>query len=50
MHNMMKWTPAKIILNNGYSFRGLVKFPMHSGGLISIGKTEFKYKKKQKVT
>jgi hypothetical protein len=42
------WTPAKVILKNGTSFRGLVKFPKHSGGLISIGSTDFKYKKKRK--
>lgn len=45
-----EWTPAKVILKNGTSFRGLVKFPKHSGGLISIGSTEFKYKKKKKST
>ncbi|MFL1012743.1 hypothetical protein [Flavisericum labens] len=43
-----EWTPAKVILKNGISFRGLVKFPKHSGGIISIGSTEFKYKKKKK--
>ena len=43
-----EWTPAKVILKNGTSFRGLVKFPKHSGGLISIGSTDFKYKKKRK--
>ncbi len=43
------WTPAKIILKNGTSFRGLVKFPKHSGGLVSIGSTDFKYRKKRKA-
>jgi len=43
-----EWTPAKVILKNGTSFRGLVKFPKHSGGLVSIGSTKFKYKKKRK--
>ena len=43
-----EWTPAQVILKNGTSFRGLVKFPIHSGGLVSIGTTEFKYKKKRK--
>lgn len=43
-----EWTPAKVILKNGTSFRGLVKFPKHSGGLISIGSTKFKYKKSRK--
>tara|TARA_B110000093_G_C12776938_1_gene328886 strand:- start:91 stop:711 length:621 start_codon:yes stop_codon:yes gene_type:complete len=42
------WTPAKVILKNGKSFRGWVKFPKHSGGLISIGSTGFKYRKKKK--
>jgi hypothetical protein len=45
VHAQYEWTPAKVILKNGQSFRGLVKFPKHSGGLISIGSTEFKYKK-----
>lgn len=43
-----EWTPAQVILKNGTSFRGLVKFPIHSGGLVSIGTTDFKYKKKRK--
>ena len=43
-----EWTPALVILKNGTSFRGLVKFPKHSGGLISIGSTKFKYKKSRK--
>ena len=43
-----EWTPAKVILKDGTSFRGLVKFPMHSGGLISMGSTKFKYKKNRK--
>jgi len=43
-----EWTPAKIILKNGTSFRGWVQFPKHSGGLISIGSTDFKYRKKKK--
>ncbi len=43
-----EWTPAKVILKNGTSFRGLVKFPIHSGGLVSIGSTKFKYKKNKK--
>ena len=42
------WTPAKVILKNGTSFRGWVKFPKHSGGLISIGTTKFKYRKNRK--
>jgi len=42
-----EWTPAKVILKNGSSFRGLVKFPKHSGELISIGSTDFKYKKRE---
>jgi hypothetical protein len=42
------WTPAKVILKDGTSFRGLVKSPKHSGGLISIGSTKFKYKKYRK--
>lgn len=48
VHAQYDWTPAKVILKNGTSFRGLVKFPKHSGGLISIGSTEFKYKLKKK--
>ena len=48
IHAQYEWTPAQVILKNGSSFRGLVKFPMHSGGLISIGSTEFKYKKSSK--
>ena len=48
VHAQYEWTPAKVILKNGTSFRGLVKFPKHFGGLISIGSTEFKYKKKRK--
>lgn len=48
VHAQYDWTPAKVILKNGTSFRGLVKFPKHSGGLISIGTTEFKYKLKKK--
>lgn len=43
-----EWTPAKVILKNGSSFRGWVKFPKHSGGLISIGSTEFKHRKKKR--
>jgi hypothetical protein len=43
------WTPAKVVLKNGTSFRGLVKFPKHSGGLISIGTTDFKYRRKRKA-
>ena len=50
VHAQYEWTPAKVILKNGQSFRGLVKFPKHSGGLISIGSTEFKYKKNKKGT
>ena len=48
VHAQYEWTPAKVILKNGTSFRGLVKFPMHSGGLVSIGNTKFKYKKSRK--
>jgi hypothetical protein len=48
VHAQYEWTPAKVILKNGTSFRGLVKFPKHSGGLVSIGSTDFKYKKKRK--
>lgn len=48
VHAQYTWTPAKVILKNGTSFRGLVKFPKHAGGLISIGNTELKYKKKRK--
>ena len=48
IHAQYEWTPAKVILKNGSSFRGLVKFPMHSGGLVSIGSTKFKYKKNSK--
>lgn len=47
-YSQHEWTPAKVILKNGTSFRGLVKFPKHSGGLISIGSTAFKYKKNRK--
>jgi len=47
-HAQYEWTPAKVILKNGNTFRGLVKFPKHSGGLVSIGSTDFKYKKKRK--
>lgn len=43
------WTPAKIILKDGTSFRGLVKLPIDSGGLVSIGSTKFKYKKNKKA-
>ena len=45
-----EWTPAKVILKDGTSFKGLVKFPMHSGGLISMGSTKFKYKKNRKAS
>jgi hypothetical protein len=48
VHAQYDWTPAKVILKDGTSFRGLVKFPLHSGGLISIGSTAFKYKKNKK--
>lgn len=50
IHAQYEWTPAKVILKNGSSFRGLVKFPIHSGGLVSIGTTKFKYKKNRKST
>lgn len=43
-----EWTPAKVILKNDSSFRGLVKLPKHSG-LVSIGSTKFKYKKNRKA-
>lgn len=49
IHAQYVWTPAKVILKNGTSFRGLVKFPKHSGGLLSIGSTKFKYKKNKKA-
>ena len=39
---------CKVILKNGTSFRDLVKSPKHSCGLISIGRTNFKYKKSKK--
>lgn len=48
MHAQYEWTPAKVILKDGRTFRGLVKFPMHSGGMVSIGTTKFKYKKNRK--
>jgi len=48
VHAQYEWTPAKVVLKNGSSFRGLVKFPLHSGGLISIGSTDFKYRKNRK--
>lgn len=43
-----EWTPAKVVLKTGASFRGFVKFPMHSGGIVSIGTTKFKYRKNKK--
>ena len=43
-----EWTPAKVVFKNGISYRGLVKFPKHSGGLISMGTTKFKYRKNKK--
>ncbi|WP_411766044.1 hypothetical protein [Winogradskyella sp. A3E31] len=45
-----EWTPAKVIFNDGSSSRGFVKFPKHSGGLISIGSTKIKFRKKRKST
>jgi len=44
-----EWTPAKVILKNGESFRGLVKFPKHFGSIITIGSSKFKYKKNRKA-
>ena len=49
-----EWTPAKIILKNGTSFRGLVKLPTHSGvnlsseGTMSLGSNKVQYKKNRK--
>lgn len=48
VHAQYEWTPAEVILKNGTSFTGLVKFPKYSGGLVSIGTTEFKYKINEK--
>ncbi len=42
------WTPAKVILKNGESFRGLVKFPKNFNSLITIGSSKFKYRKNKK--
>jgi hypothetical protein len=42
------WTPAKVVLINGTSIRGLVKLPRHSGNLISLGSSDFKFRKKRK--
>ena len=46
VHAQYEWTPAKVTLKNGTSFRGLVQFPKHSNNLIFIGSSKFKYKKK----
>ncbi|WP_422106641.1 hypothetical protein [Winogradskyella sp.] len=43
-----EWTPAKVILKTGESFRGLVKFPKHLSGIITIGSSKFKFKKNRK--
>jgi hypothetical protein len=42
------WTPAKVVLINGTSIRGLVKLPRHSGNLISLSSSDFKFRKKRK--
>ncbi|WP_026753042.1 hypothetical protein [Sediminibacter sp. Hel_I_10] len=43
-----EWTPAVVILKNSTSLRGWVKFPKHSGVLMSIGTTKFKFRKNRK--
>lgn len=43
-----EWTPAKVILKGGESFRGLVRFPKHFGNIITIGSSKFKYRKNRK--
>ncbi|MEO1030810.1 MAG: hypothetical protein AAFX55_05370 [Bacteroidota bacterium] len=43
-----EWTPAKVILKTGESFRGLVKFPKHLSGIVTIGSSKFKFKKNRK--
>ncbi len=42
------WTPGKIVLKNGKTFKGLLKIPMSSDKLITIGAIKVQYKKDKK--
>ncbi len=47
-YGQYEWTPGKIVLKNGISFRGLVKIPIQTVGIVPMGSNKVQYKKNRK--